>query len=513
LLFNSYVFLFVFLPVVLAGYALAGRYGNRPVFAWLVTASLFFYGWWNPLLLWLIVLSITVNYAFAGHLTRSPGKGALALAISFNLGLLGYFKYAGFLTQILSDATGSGFQLGELILPLGISFFTFQQITYLVDSNAGRTVNHGWLEYGLFVTFFPQLVAGPIVHQAEILPQFIHGRHRLRARNLAIGLTIFALGLFKKVVIADHMATYATPVFNAAAAGEVITFLEAWGGATAYTFQIYFDFSGYSDMAIGLARMFGIRLPLNFHSPYKAHNIIDFWSRWHMTLSRFLRDYLYIPFGGNRKGSARRYLNLMVVMLLGGLWHGAGWTFVLWGGLHGFYLICNHAWRGLAGSLGLLADRPRWWTRGLSWSATFLAVMVAWVFFRATSFDAALNVLRGMAALDGRLVVTPGYVPIMEVLRPVLGEFTVRSQPLLYYNGMEQFLWLAGGVFSVLALPNTQEWMQRYLPTTGRISPPTYFPRRFLWRPTPMWAVFAMIVIGVSLIGTMQPSEFLYWKF
>jgi alginate O-acetyltransferase complex protein AlgI len=259
--------------------------------------------------------------------------------------------------------------------------------------------------------------------------------------------------------------------------------------------------------------MFGIRLPLNFHSPYKAHNIIDFWSRWHMTLSRFLRDYLYIPFGGNRKGSARRYLNLMVVMLLGGLWHGAGWTFVLWGGLHGFYLICNHAWRGLAGSLGLLADRPRWWTRGLSWSATFLAVMVAWVFFRATSFDAALNVLRGMAALDGRLVVTPGYVPIMEVLRPVLGEFTVRSQPLLYYNGMEQFLWLAGGVFSVLALPNTQEWMQRYLPTTGRISPPTYFPRRFLWRPTPMWAVFAMIVIGVSLIGTMQPSEFLYWKF
>ena len=349
MLFNSYTFIFAFLPItLLVFYRIGGRGHHRVAIGWLVATSLFFYGWWAPRYVWLIVTSVLVNYALGVVLaTRAasqdgPRKRLLAVGVSANLGLLAYFKYANFFVDNVRHLFHIDVEIGQIVLPLAISFFTFQQIAYLVDAHRRLTREYNFLHYCLFVTFFPQLIAGPIVHHGEMLPQFgKETTYRLNRTNLEVGVTFFLMGLFKKVVIADGIARYGTPVFDAAQAGLTIDFWQAWAGALAYTFQIYFDFSGYSDMAIGIARMFGIKLPLNFHSPYKATSVIEFWRRWHMTLSRFLRDYLYIPLGGNRKGPGRRHANLMVTMLLGGLWHGAGWTFMYWGGLHGLYLIVS----------------------------------------------------------------------------------------------------------------------------------------------------------------------------
>ncbi len=513
MLFNSYIFIFMFLPVVLGVYAFAGRYGTRPAMGWLVAASLFFYGWWRPEYLFLVILSVVVNFIAGSYLYRNGSKTVLGLSIAFNLLLLGYYKYAGFLSGIYADLTGSSFRIDGIILPLAISFFTFQQITYVVDSYKRLTVPHGWLEYALFVTFFPQLIAGPIVHQADILPQFQKGRRRLVMRNFAIGLTIFVIGLFKKVGIADYMATFSTPMFDAAMTPYSITFFEGWAGALSYTFQLYFDFSGYSDMAIGLARMFGIRLPLNFNSPYKATNISEFWQCWHMTLSRFFRQYLYIPLGGNRKGPVRRYFNLFIVMILGGLWHGAGWNFIFWGTLHGIYLVCDHVWQTIRTSLGWTPAASTHIGRGASWLITFLAVVIGWVFFRAETWDAAINVLTGMTGMDGRFVVTVGYLPFIEPFTGLLGEAKVTYQQLLYYDGRTQAGTLAVCLALVLLLPNTQEWMRRYYPSTDLVKPKRKIPKLLLWRPNRAWAAFTIVLIGIALVANMQPSEFLYFQF
>jgi alginate O-acetyltransferase complex protein AlgI len=513
MLFNSYTFIFLFLPIALYGYVLASRLSARAGMMWLVIASLFFYGWWNPAYLWLLLGSVGVNYFFGRALSNNPSKKLLTLGIGLNLSLIGYFKYAGFFANTYSTATGMSFEFSEILLPLGISFFTFQQIAYLVDTYQGRTVRHGWLEYILFVTFFPQLIAGPIVHQAEILPQFLNKGRHIKARHLAVGATICVIGLFKKVVIADSLAYYATPMFDAAARGETITFLEAWGGSLAYTFQLYFDFSGYSDMAIGLAGMFGIILPLNFNSPYKSTSIIDFWRRWHLTLSRFLRDYLYIPLGGNNHGNARRYTNLLVVMLLGGLWHGAGWTFIFWGGLHGFYLIINHLWRAVKRQAGFEMEKARWLAISSSWSLTFLSVVISWVFFRSESWETATNILHAMTGLDGRLLLTVGYRPLLEPFTFLIGNLNVTETPLPYFQGREQLAWIGACLFVTLALPNTQEWMSRYISSRQNPISQGFMPRRVLWRPTPIWAFISIALLSLSIIFALQPSEFLYYQF
>ena len=319
-------------------------------------------------------------------------------ALPFNLALIGYFKYAGFFVSTVAALSGAEWRIEAIVLPLAISFFTFQQIAFLVDAYRHESSERNFLSYCLFVTFFPQLIAGPIVHHKQMLPQFARpGTFSFQPHLVSLGLTVFVLGLFKKVVLADSVAVYGTPVFAAADAGNTLTFFEAWGGALAYTFQLYFDFSGYSDMAIGLALIFGIRLPINFESPYKALSITDFWRRWHITLSTFLRDYLYIALGGNRRGPVRRYINLALTMLLGGLWHGAGWTFVVWGGLHGVYLVVNHAWHRVV--------NPDWVTSRLyrlaAWSITFLCVVIGWVFFRSESFSGAVAMLQAMAGFNG----------------------------------------------------------------------------------------------------------------
>jgi len=351
MLFNSFEFIFFFLPITLTIFFWIGKRNHHQVaISWLVLCSLFFYGWWSPAYLALILFSMLFNYAFGVMLgngeSRKNKKALLILGVGINLGLLGYYKYANFFIDQLNWLLDSNFHLEKIFLPLAISFFTFQQIAYLVDAYRQETKEYNFLHYCLFVTFFPQLIAGPIVHHKEMLPQFSKNIvYKFNYEHMAMGITIFIIGLFKKVILADSVSIYATPVFNAAEIGATVTFFSAWGGALAYTLQLYFDFSGYSDMAIGIAYMFGIKLPINFNSPYKATSIIDFWRRWHITLSRFLRDYLYFALGGNRKGSIRRYINLFLTMLLGGIWHGAGWTFVIWGMLHGTYLIINHAWR------------------------------------------------------------------------------------------------------------------------------------------------------------------------
>jgi alginate O-acetyltransferase complex protein AlgI len=489
MLFNSYIFIFLFLPVTLLGFhLLGGRSLPRLTMLWLVTASLFFYGWWNPSYLVLIIGSMLFNYAAGCLLRRHRRRGLLALGVGGNLALLAYYKYANFFVDNLNALAGSDLHLESIILPLAISFFTFQQIAYLVDTFRGETEQHTFLHYALFVTFFPQLIAGPIVHHREMLPQFLRGfLGRLKAEHLAIGFTIFVLGLFKKTVLADSVALHATPVFNAAEAGVTISFLEAWSGALAYTLQLYFDFSGYSDMAIGLARMFGLRLPLNFNSPYKATSIIDFWRRWHITLSRFLRDYLYIPLGGSRRGELRRNVNLLITMLLGGLWHGAGWTFVLWGGLHGLYLLINHGWRKLfpnprAGRIRSL----------LGWGLTMLAVVVSWVPFRAGSLDGAAQMLAGMAGMNT-------FSPSVTLMREI----------------NEALPWIVLLVIIVLFLPNTQQIMRNYNPAfetyRGEISPLRY---RFLeWKPRRALAIFLAFLFFISLLCLARPSEFLYFQF
>lgn len=405
MLFNSYVFIFLFMPVAVFGFFGIARWSHRAAAAWLFSASLVFYGWWDYRYVALLVASISFNFAIGRRLAAAVNapqlrQGLLALGVIVNLALLGYYKYAGFFVANANTLFGTSWTLTHIVLPIGISFFTFTQIAFLVDVARGEAHEYDFIHYSLFVSYFPHLVAGPILHHKEMMPQFARPEtYRPNARLIAAGLTLFAIGLAKKVLIADSFAPHAETAFRPG--DEPREAIGAWLGVFAYTFQLYFDFSGYSDMAIGLSLMLGIRLPLNFDSPYKARNIIEFWRRWHMTLSRFLRDYLYVPLGGNRKGPARRYVNLMVTMLLGGLWHGAAWTFVIWGGLHGLYLVVNHAWhraRDRIAPVGWAAARI---PAAAYVALTFVAVMVAWVFFRAQSVDSALRLLAAMAGTHG----------------------------------------------------------------------------------------------------------------
>jgi len=517
MLFNSYTFIFFFLPVVLLGFHLIGSRGrHRIAIAWLVGASLFFYGWWNPAYLGLILGSMLFNYALGVAIVSQANKQAKLLLVSgiaANLGLLGYFKYANFFVDNLNALVGNSFTLEAIVLPLAISFFTFQQITYLVDAYRGEAREYHFLHYALFVTFFPQLIAGPIVHHKEMLPQFARDTlYRLKAEHLAVGITIFVIGLFKKVVLADGIAVHATPVFDAAEAGVTLTFFEAWVGALAYTLQLYFDFSGYSDMAIGLARMFGVRLPLNFNSPYKSTSIIDFWRRWHITLSRFLRDYLYIPLGGSRKGEMRRMSNLLITMLIGGLWHGAGWTFVLWGGMHGVYLILNHFWRKLfpVGNSG--------WIRNMfGWTLTMLAVIVAWVPFRAESVDAAFQILSAMSGLNG-FVIPEHFFGHLNKLAGI-GDYLIAigwsAGDSKLFTGVQQVGVLILLILTAVIFPNTQQVMRRYRPAfeTYRGEIPRLQFRWLEWRPQLLWSLTIALLAVVALLNLSRISEFLYFQF
>lgn len=510
MLFNSYSFIFIFLPLaLLVFYGLALKAKFKTALSVLVIFSLAFYAYWNPAYLPLLLLSIGFNFVLGSTLYKSRNKILLGTGIAFNLALIAYYKYSGFFIASINDLSGSDYAWQAIILPLGISFFTFQQITYLVDTYKGNAKNYSFLDYCQFVTFFPQLIAGPIVHHHEMMPQF--NKQKILSNiheNLSVGLTIFFIGLFKKVILADSIAVFASPVFDTASAGITLTIFEAWIGAFAYTLQLYFDFSGYSDMAIGLARMFGITLPVNFNSPYKAKNIIDFWRRWHITLSRFLRDYLYIPLGGNRNGRVRRSINLFVTMLLGGLWHGAGWTFIVWGALHGSYLMINHAWRSVIRNGS--QTTPSWLYITFSRGTTLLAVVVAWVVFRADNWTTAKSVLMSMAGLNG--IALPHQFEFLQASAPALVTTLNIGFGHLFFNELfspvEAIAWIAFLGVSALALPNTQEIMQRYKPVIGDVQA-----SRLLWKPDKTWAIAISIISTYTLLHLSSISEFLYFQF
>ncbi len=497
MVFSSLEFIYLFLPPVLVGYFALRAWGRENLIIWwLIAASLAFYAWWSPLHLLLLIGSVMANFALHRIILRKRSKGALALGIAGNLATLAYFKYADFLIANVNLVPGVDLPALGIVLPLAISFFTFQQISFLCDTWRGEISECDFSRYCLFVVFFPQLIAGPIVLQKDTIPQFTLKVFRGRlSLNLAIGGTLFAIGLFKKIVLADGVAPLASAVFGLADAGHAVPFKAAWIGALAYTFQIYFDFSGYCDMALGLARMFGIRLPMNFNSPYKATSIVDFWRRWHITLSRFLRDYLYIPLGGNRHGPARRYGNLFATMVLGGLWHGASWNFVIWGALHGFYLTVNHAWSALFPDRSNASSLARAFYTSFGHAVTMIAVIFAWVPFRAETLDGALAVMSGMIG--------------QTVLYDSQAWSAVLANEALSWT---QFLVLALVVFYA---PNSIELVGKYRPVIDAFS--AVRARTVLhWRPSRRWAVAMSGVFGIALLQLYRLedlTEFIYFNF
>lgn len=408
MLFNSIEFIFAFLPITFLGYWLALRHAPFLATTWLAIASLFFYSWWDISSLPILLVSVAFNYSagsYIGDLRKEKphiSKSILVFSIAINLVALGYYKYFSFLAGEFLTAFDIAIDKPiSIALPIGISFFTFTQIAYLVDVYRGVARESRPANYMLFVSYFPHLIAGPILHHKEMMPQFRDiNKAIVNRERIADGAGIFLIGLAKKLLIADPLGFYANKFFSGVSAGAPPAFIESLTGSLAYTLQLYFDFSGYSDMAVGVSLIFGIVLPINFNSPYRSMNIIEFWRRWHMTLSRFLRDYLYIALGGNRKGNFQRYTNLLLTMLLGGIWHGAGWTFIAWGALHGVYLIINHGWRFATDRLQV-PPKIHSLLSPAYFVVTFTAVLIAWIPFRAASLGDAWIVIKGIFGGNG----------------------------------------------------------------------------------------------------------------
>ncbi|WNB77499.1 MBOAT family O-acyltransferase [Methylomonas koyamae] len=512
MLFNSFGFLFFFLPIVLAGFFWIAKRSELFAAAWLAAASLFFYAWWDYRYLPLLLISIVINYCVGLQIAESASewkKRWLIGGVVFDLSLLAYYKYAGFFTSIVTEFSNLALDFKDVILPIGISFFTFTQIAYLVDTCQGKVKEYRFIHYLLFVTYFPHLIAGPVLHHKEMMPQFADSNnYKPSFENFSVGAFVFIIGLVKKVLIADNLAPYANDLFSSSAAPS---FLMAWGGVLAYAFQIYFDFSGYSDMAIGLSRLFGVKLPLNFNSPYKSENIVEFWRRWHMTLSRFLRDYLYIALGGNRYGLFRRYTNLMVTMLLGGLWHGAGWNYLIWGGLHGIYLIVNHAWQAAANRSDFSPTGKVW--KLASSIITFLAVCFAWVFFRAVDLNSAEQIIFGLVGKFG--------IGIPNAIAAHLGASAVLLENFgvkFFLGGgtrfVETWLWVAGAAFIAFFLPNTQQMARGFFPALDFVQNENLNSSiNIVWKPNRSWALVLSVFAVFCLLSLNKPSDFLYFQF
>ena len=471
MLFNSLEFLLLFLPITFIVYFILNKKKLTELAkGWLVLMSLYFYAYWKLDYLPIILTSMIFNYSIGSTLVQKiklniNRKAVLLFGIIGNICLLGYYKYFDFLIDNINHLFHQEFNFMNIMLPLGISFFTFQQISFLVDSYKYETKEYDFLTYALFVTFFPQLIAGPIVHHKEMMPQFASLRNRIiNHKNISIGLFLLAIGLFKKIIIADSFSEFARPMFDTI---TTLTCFEAWCASLSYTFQIYFDFSGYCDMAMGIGYLFNIVLPQNFNSPYKANNIQDFWRRWHMTLSRFLRDYIYIPLGGNRKGSLITYRNLFLTFLIGGIWHGANWTFVIWGALHGFALCIHRLWKNLNIKI----------PHALAIITTFLFVNFTWVYFRATTIDKANTIIKSMFGLNG-------FEPII-----------INKLRFSFENGsIKLSLLMLIGTIILLFIPNSVEWSKKFKPNTF------YF-------------IVTLVLMLISILSINKVSEFLYFQF
>ena len=525
MLFSSHVFLFAFLPLALAGFCLLARFlGAKQAKASLTLASLVFYGWWDAVPLgkyvrdhfpgthipswisWfpvsifttLIIASMLTNFTLGRRIGAEVKEGRsrfahawLVFAVTANLLLLGYFKYANFFVNNVNAVLGTHWSIGQILLPLGISFYTFTQIAYLVDVRRGVVCEYDLGDFLLFITFFPHLIAGPIIHHREMMPQFREMKtYRFDWNNLAVGMAIFAAGLFKKTVIADPLSEDVAAVFRANAALTPMSACDAWGGTLCFAFQMYFDFSGYSDMAIGLARMFGIVLPINFNSPYKAVNITEFWRRWHMTLTRFLRDYVFIPLNKTRLGKSRRYVNLVLTMVIAGFWHGAAWTFVLWGLFQGVCLVVNHRWGKFWQKRGRPALLPAWLAPWIGRSITFGLVVTGGVLFRSTDLHGAWRLLETMFGFG----VTP-----------------TAAFPLLV--DAKTWLWLACLLAVVWLLPNTIEIFNAYQPYPDVAKTDSTQGRWYCWRMGIGWACVCAVVLGIAILAVSRSGEFLYYNF
>lgn len=484
MLFNSYSFIFLFLPLVLAGYYLLGRFGVKAAAGWLAIASLFFYSYWDISFLPLLLGSIIFNYGTGCLIDKAEGRQRklwLAFGVVVNILLLGYYKYTGFLLNNINEFLQAGLTVPAIILPIGISFFTFTQTAYLVDLYRRETNNTSFVYYVEFVTIFPHLIAGPIISHKEMLPQFLNPDNlKVNYHNLANGLLLFSLGLGKKVIIADSLAIWANYVF---AHSQETNILMAWIGSLSYTIQLYFDFSGYSEMAVGLGMMLNLKFPRNFNSPYQATSFIDLWRRWHMTLGQWVRDYIYIPLGGNRRGECRKYMNLLTAMIIIGIWHGAGWTYVIWGTLHGLLLLVNHGWRYLGGNIPKILAMPM----------TFLAWNFGQTIFRADSLSDAWNLIRNMWGL-GNLSTSCEGLPLGWFS---LGEIIGRAPTA----GSVELIWGCLATLSVLLLllffvPNPQTLVEKYNLTAH-------------------WQIMAvtMIILTISLMCMTTSGEFLYFQF
>lgn len=489
MLFNSYEFIFFFLPVTFLFYFwLNKKRLTQASKAWLVFASLFFYSWWNIIYLPLILGSILFNFALGTSISRIKvletkksvsRKTLLGFGIVSNLLLLAYFKYMDFFITNINLLTGTQWDLMHVLLPLGISFFTFTQIAYLVDAYRNEVKEMNYLNYTLFVTFFPHLLAGPILHHKEMMPQFDSIKSKvINYKNIAEGLFLFSIGLFKKVVIADTFAQWANAGFETTAA---LNLFEAWAVSLSYTFQLYFDFSGYTDMALGVALLFNIRLPINFNSPYKALDIQDFWRRWHITLSRFLRDYIYIPLGGNRRGEFRTYANLFAVFLIGGLWHGASWMFVAWGALHGTAIVLHRVWQRMGHKMNTF----------LAWFITFNFINITWVFFRAKEWEDAANILSGMIGLNGIMLPEKYAQYFWETTNGIIQFGNVYEQ----IDGKAQTtVYIILGLILVLTLKNSMEQLNNFKPTCSNL-------------------IYTITLFLTAMSMLSYASEFLYFNF
>lgn len=530
MLFNSFEFLGVFLPITLLVFYLLGSSSRSLAIRWLIVASLVFYGFWRPLNVLIIAPSIVINFVIATILlrlnqdegSRGTSKGLLVLGILFNVMFLGIFKYTDFATSSINDIFAANLPLTHIILPLGISFITFQKIAFLVDIQAGRIRSFTFQDYCTFVLFFPQLIAGPIVHYREMMPQFQAASCRFDQENVAVGLTLLIFGLFKKVVFADSIARYVTPIYQHSAAAGGTSLLLAWVAAVGFTLQIYFDFSGYTDMALGLARLFGIRLPQNFNSPLRASNIIDFWLRWHMTLTRFLTAYIYNPlllsltrrrqakgqpvFRG-RNTTVGAFISLLMfptitTMFISGLWHGAGYGFIVWGVLHGVYLTVNHAWRLVAARLWRDKAAYHRLMGPVGLALTFVTVTATMVFFRASTMASAIDLVRGLIGMNGTSL-----HGITQHRIGIFADWRMR-------DFIKMASWIGVPLFVALACPNTMQILARHEPALG-VRPET---GRFLkgwpivWNTSFRWTI-AVSAAAVLAIVFMGPSEFLYWQF
>jgi alginate O-acetyltransferase complex protein AlgI len=521
MLFNSYVFILFFLPITFLIFSIISREGSQTaVSIWLIAASLFFYSWWNPFYVTLLILSLLFNFGIGASINKIYDKPVLRkllliFGIICNILTLAYYKYSVFVINIFNEVSGKHIDPGKIFLPLAISFFTLQQISYLVDAYRGQTSKFNFISYAASVTFFPHLIAGPIVRYRDLVPQFSRTCPQpANYLNLAVGLTLFFMGLFKKVILADHLTQYVDPAFAAANLGRPVSFLEAWTANMAFFMEIYLDFSGYSDMAIGLGRIFGVRLPVNFNSPLKSINFMDFWRRWHITLSEFARDYLYFPLGGSRKGLPRQYINIMIIMTIVGLWHGAAWTLILWGALHGLFILINHVWLTMRRAWGHDFSHP---TRLGTWSArilTFLCAAGANALFRADDLSAALVMLKGLVGLNGIILESQKLRFLgLENLIPVLTGWGIQvgTLPLLKGYALEYLLVYLCIIFFC---PNTQEIMSRFEPCLDFQLKENEGTWPWLkWKPTMSWAWLTGFIALLSMLLMGRPNPFLYFQF